>query len=136
MKFNGVVLFLVLFISQIMQIPAADLENNSIMIKPAFELPMGEKSSVFNEDAAFKPGGSMSFTLQYIPPNLPLFYFNGILGYSLFPTQAENLSVISAGFGSGLNLRIGNVLSLSAGAELGWYVGMYPDSDPGSFYHH
>lgn len=132
MKRTVMILFIILFFSQVLYVYAAVLENNSIIIKPAFELPLGEKSSVFNEDAPFKPGGSISLNLQYISPDLPIFYFSGILGYSLFPTQAENLSVISAGFGSGLNLRIGDVLSLSAGAELGWYVGMYPDSDPGS----
>ncbi|MEA1910616.1 MAG: hypothetical protein U9N32_02945 [Spirochaetota bacterium] len=95
-------------------------------------MPLGEKSAVYNKDSLFEPGGSLALNLQYVPPNTPLLFFNGILGYSIFPSQAKNLSVISAGLGSGLNFRFGNVLSLNAGVELGWYVGMYPDADPGS----
>ena len=128
MKRKGLFLILVLITSQILQLSAADIENNSIIIKPAFELPLGSKSAVFDDNALYGYGGSVSANLQYLPPNIPFLYFSGVLGYSLFPTQAQdNFSVLSAGLSSGLNVRIGNVLSLSAGAEAGWYLGMFGD---------
>ncbi len=126
------ILLLIIFISQIIQLSAADLDNSSIIIKPSFELPLGEKSSVFNADAPYKPGGAVSFNLQYIPPNTPLFFFTGVLGYSIFPTQAENLTVLNGGVRTGLNFRFGDTLSLNTGLELGWYLGMYPGNDAGS----
>ena len=132
MKGTVTILFLLIYLFSIWQISAADLENNSIILKPAFELPLGENSAVLNDNASFNPGGSLSFNLQYISPDLPMVYFMGSLGYSLFPTQAQNLSVLSAGLGAGLNYRIGDLLTFSAGTELGWYVGMYPDSAPGT----
>ncbi|MCF6334821.1 MAG: hypothetical protein L3J12_03680, partial [Spirochaetales bacterium] len=132
MKHTVSILIIILFLGQILQISAADLDNNSIIIKPAFELPLGDKSSLVNSDAPFKPGGSVSFNLQYIPPNIPLLFFSGILGYSVLPTQAENLTVVTGGLRSGLNFRFGDVLSLNTGLELGWYVGMYPGNDAGS----
>jgi len=52
------VLIIFIFISQMAAISAADLDNNSIIIKPSFELPLGEKSSIINKDAPFKPTGS------------------------------------------------------------------------------
>ncbi|RKX84174.1 MAG: hypothetical protein DRP58_07635, partial [Spirochaetes bacterium] len=126
MKNTVKVLFLIIFISQLWGICAADLEDNSIIIKPSYEIPLGSKSTFINQEALYEPGGSVSLNLQYIPPNAPLFYYGGILGFSLFPTQAlDDLTVVSAGFGAGLNFRFGNVFSLMAGAETGWYYGMF-----------
>ncbi len=132
MKRTVSVLIFIMLLGQIFQIAAADLDNNSIIIKPSFELPLGEKSSLTNADAPFKPGGSVSFNLQYVPPGIPLFFFSGVLGYSVMPTQAENLTVLNGGLRSGLNFRFGDVLSLNTGVELGWYVGMYPGNEAGS----
>ena len=92
MKNTVKILLLIIFISQILQLSAADLDNNSIIIKPSFELPLGEKSSVFNADAPYKPGGAVSFNLQYIPPNTPLFFFTGVLGYSISHTGRKSNS--------------------------------------------
>ena len=104
----------------------------SIIVRPAFELPIGKKSAIFNEDALYTPGGSATVNLQYVLPDFSNFYYGGNLGYSFLPTQAETLSILSAGLEGGLSLRIGDVFSVSTGAELGWYVGMYPESDAGS----
>ncbi len=129
MKYTVKVLFLIIFISQVLQLGAAELENNSIILKPSYEIPMGSKSTLLDDNALYEPGGSLSVNLQYIPPNIPLFYYGGVLGYSLFPTQAQDdLTVVSAGLNAGLNFRIGNVLSILAGAEAGWYYGMFGEN--------
>ncbi len=129
---KSVVTVSIFFLVMYVHVSAIELDNNSIVIRPAFELPMGDKSAVMNSDALFNPGGSLLFSMQYGPPAMPFMYFSGNVGYSLFPTQAENLTVFSGGIEGGLNFRLGDVFSLSAGTELGWYVGMYPDSGPGS----
>ena len=108
------------------------MENGSLIVRPAFELPLGENSAVFHEDSLYTPGGSATFSLQFTPPDFSSFYYGGNLGYSILPTQAENLSILSAGFEGGLSLRMGDALSVSAGGEVGWYLGMYPDADGGS----
>lgn len=123
---------LTLLLSVCSVFPVSAQNNSSIVVKPSFELPLGEKSSIFNEEAAFKPGGSLHVHLQYENPDLPMLYYGGNVGYSILPTQAQNLTVISAGAEAGLNIRMGDVTSLNAGGELGWYMGMYPGGDPGT----
>ena len=108
------------------------MENASLIVRPAFELPLGPRSAVFQKDSLYMPGGSATLSLQYTPPDLSSFYYGGNIGYSIFPTQAETLSVLSAGLEGGLSLHLGDALSISTGGELGWYMGMYPDADGGS----
>jgi len=108
------------------------IDNASIIVRPAFELPLGPRSAVFNEDALYTTGGSATLDLLFTPPDFSSFYYGGNLGYSVIPTQAETLSILSAGIEAGLSLRMGDALSISAGGELGWYMGMYPETDAGS----
>lgn len=105
---------------------ADGLEDVSFHLSPGFELPIGQKSAVFQDDAPFTVGGSATFKGQYIFPNFPLLYLNGGIGYNIQPTQADNLSLIYAGFGTGINLRVGKTMSFTAGAEGGMYLGLYP----------
>ena len=106
------------------------LEDVSFQLAPAFELPLGEKSAVFAEaDAPYTYGMSAALRGQYIFPGFPLLYFDGGVTYSYQPTQAEVLSLIAAGVGTGLNFRIGNAMSFSAGGEAGMYLGLYPGAD-------
>ena len=100
------------------------LEDISFQVIPGIEIPIGDKSGVFAEGALYTLGGSASLKGQYIFPRLPFLYMDGRITYALQPTQATLLSLISGGIGTGLNMRIGNIMSLQAGAEAGWYVGV------------
>ena len=116
------------FLGIIAGLPADGLEDVSFQLIPGFELPVGARSAVFNEDAPYSVGGSAAFRGQYIFPGLSLLYLDGTLSYQLQPTQAKILSLLGAGVGTGVNLRLGSNMSLKAGAETGMYVGMYPGS--------
>ena len=105
------------------------LEDVSIQLAPAFELPLGEKSAVFTEDAAYTFGASAAVRGQYISPELSFLYFEGGVTYNYQPTQAEVLSLIAAGVGTGLNFRIGSAMSFSAGGEAGMYLGLFPNTE-------
>ncbi len=126
MKKNIIILFILISFTVLL---FSQSNNMSIILRPGFELPMGSKSAVFNEDALYTAGGSATLNLQYAPPDMNIFYYGGNAGYSFLPTQAETLSIISAGLESGFTFRAGDALGLSLGGELGWYVGMYPESD-------
>ncbi|MBN1687037.1 MAG: tetratricopeptide repeat protein [Spirochaetales bacterium] len=116
-----------LFLALISAPVAADgFEDVSFQLIPGFELPVGQRSAVFNEAAPYTVGGSAAFRGQYIFPGLPLLYLDGTVSYNLQPTQANLLSLLGAGVGTGLNLRVGNNMSFNAGAEAGMYLGMYP----------
>ncbi len=106
------------------------LEDISFQLSPAIEVPLGKKSAATNQDAPYTLGGSGAFGVQYIIPTFQLLYFDAGIRYALQPTQATPLSLLSAGIGTGLNFRIGNIMSLNAGAEAGMYIGMYQDFDP------
>ena len=52
----------------------SQMENASIIVRPAFELPIGKRSTVFNKDALYTPGGYATVNLQYIMPDFSNFY--------------------------------------------------------------
>jgi len=128
MKKYKLVLIVTVFICGFAAVPlvADGLEDVSFELYPGFELPIGQNSAVFNEDAPFTVGGSAAFKGQYIFPKLPLLYLDGGITYNIQPTQADILSLIAAGVGTGINLRVGNTMSVTAGAEGGMYLGLYP----------
>ena len=102
------------------------VEDFAIHIRPGFEVPIGEKSMLFDEDAEYTFGGSADIVGQYIFPRLPLLYLEGHAGVGIHPTQAqESLTLTSAGLGLGLDLRIANVLSLQVGGEAGGTLGIF-----------
>jgi tetratricopeptide (TPR) repeat protein len=112
---------------------AADgLEDFSVQIFPAVELPIGAKSAVFNPDGLFRFGAGGNLRGQYIFPRLPMLYAEAALAYSLHPTAADPLSLLSVGAGTGINLRIGDAMSLQAGAEVGWYGAFFSGLEPAS----
>ncbi len=104
------------------------LANFSVHLRPGIEVPIGSKSSLFTDNAMYKIGGSGSLRLQYIFPEFPIIYSEGMVNYGLQRTQADPLSLLSFGVGGGINLRIGNIMSFFAGPELGWYVGFFQDA--------
>ncbi|MBT3275259.1 MAG: hypothetical protein HN368_19045, partial [Spirochaetales bacterium] len=116
---------------------AEGFEDISFHLIPGFELPVGPRSGVFHTDAPYTVGGSAAFRGQYIFPSLPLLYLDGGISYNIQPTQAKArpLSLLGAGIGSGVNYRIGNIMSINAGAEFGMYLGMFPgESSAGNPY--
>jgi hypothetical protein len=118
-----------LAVASIVPAAADGLEDLSFHLVPGFELPLGSKSAVFVDNAPFTVGGSAALRGQYIFPGVPLLYLDGGVTYSIQPTRASNLSLVAAGVGSGLNIRIGKTMSVSAGAEAGMYLGMYPNAE-------
>ncbi len=127
---RGILVFVLLGAG--LAIHAQGLSDLSVQLRPAVELPIGSKSLLFSSDAVYGLGGSVAVKGQYIFPGLPLLYSEGVLNVALQPTQADLLSLISAGLGAGVNLRLGDTMSFQLGGEAGWYVGMYPGTDPAS----
>jgi len=125
-------LIVLILLGSVSVIHSEGLENFSVHLRPAFELPLGSKSFIFEEKAMYKVGGSASVRLQYIFPNIPMLYTEGVLNYGIHQTQAEVLSLPSIGGGLGVNFRIGNIMSFFAGGELGWYLGVFPGASMGS----
>ena len=110
--------------------PADGVEDISFQFIPGIELPLGSKSILSSDDALYTLGGSATLKGQYIFSKLPLLFFDGNVSYNFQPTQADPLSLLSAGIGTGINLRIGNIMSFQAGAEAGWYLGIYGEVEP------
>ena len=119
---------IVLAIALTIPVIADGLEDVSFHLVPGFELPLGARSALIVDNAPFTVGGSAAFRGQYIFPGFPLLYIDGGITYNIQPTRAQSLSLLAAGIGSGLNLRVGKTMSLSAGAEAGMYLGMYPEA--------
>ena len=57
-------------------------------------------------------------------------YLEGNIGVGVEPSQAEVLSLVSAGAGVGMDIRIADTLSLQFGPDIGAALGVYPDKDP------
>lgn len=109
---------------------AQSSEDFAFRVTPAIEVPLGERSSVFNENAPFGLGGSASFSGQYIPPSFPLMYLGGGLNFQFAstPGTAPSLGLASVGMEAGANVRLGNAFSLQPGIEAGWYLGVFGES--------
>ena len=131
-RFSLLISVQILIVLAVQPIVADGFEDISFQLVPGLEIPIGEKSSLFTENALYSLGGSAMLKGQYIFPRLPLLFLDGRISFALQPTQAALLSLISGGIGTGLNMRIGNIMSLQAGAEAGWYVGLYEDFEPAS----
>lgn len=125
-KYNSISLVIVVVLAVAAPLFADGFEDISFHLYPGFELPIGGKSAVFHDNAPYTYGGSASLKGQYIFPGFPLLYFDGGVAYNMQPTQAEILSIVAAGVGTGINLRVGNTMSITAGAEGGMYLGLYP----------
>jgi tetratricopeptide (TPR) repeat protein len=125
------VLFIFL-VAGFFQAAAIGREDFSIQIFPAAELPIGGRSAVFNPDGLYRFGAGGNLRGQYIFPGLPLLYAEASLAYALLPTAADPLSLLSFGAGTGVNFRIGDAMSLQAGAEVGWYGAFFPGLEPAS----
>ncbi|NIR68296.1 MAG: hypothetical protein GWN61_26855, partial [candidate division Zixibacteria bacterium] len=70
---NKKILHILIFLMPVLLFPQS-AENFSIHIRPALDVPLGEKSSLIYEDAAYLVGGGVNVSGQYLFPNLPLFY--------------------------------------------------------------
>ncbi|OHD24839.1 MAG: hypothetical protein A2Y38_18815 [Spirochaetes bacterium GWB1_59_5] len=106
-------------------------ENFSFHLRPGADLPFGEKSALFFEDAAYKLGGTAALIGQYAFPKLPALFAEGGLNLGIHPTQAENfLTLTSAGAGIGYDIRLADRMSLQLGIEGGMSFGFFSESEP------
>lgn len=108
------------------------VDNFTLSVEPGIAVPLGPKSSLFSEGAIYKIGATTTVRGQYIFPSLPVLYVNGLFNYGIQPTQADILSLLSLGAGAGVNFRFGDRMSVQAGAEAGWYLGIFPGLPVGS----
>ncbi len=113
-----------------MNLWAQSVEDFAVHIKGGADIPIGERSALFAEDATFLLGGSFSITGQYIFPELPLLYIEANANIGLEPSQAELLTIGSVGAGIGLDFRIGDTLSLQLGPDVGGSLGVYSSVEP------
>lgn len=129
-KNQSCIFFIIFLFISVILIGADGLEDISFHLMPGLEIPFGEKSALFVDDSLYNVGGSATLKGQFIPPLFPLIYVDGLVSYNFQSTQATPLSLISAGAGTGLNLRIGNIMSFQVGAKAGWYMGFFQDNEP------
>lgn len=102
----------------------------SFTVAPGLELPIGSKSAVFNDGAAFNMGASASLIGRQTLSTPSFMYLQGGIDYLAYPTPgtAPMLGILSGGGGVGTRFRLGNVVGLKTGLDAGWYVGFYGDA--------
>ena len=122
--------FIIIFFIPLFQTIADGLEDISFHLMPGLEIPVGEKSAIFVDNSLYNIGGSATLKGQFIPPLLPLLYIDGLVSYNFQSTQSTPLSLVSTGIGTGLNFRIGNIMSFQVGAKGGWYMGFFQENEP------
>jgi len=94
-------------------------QDFSVEITPSAFLPLGASSEFFSF------GGGAVVDGVYSPESLPIYAGVG-LGYHFLPTPApEGLSLVTAGVGGGLNLRLGSFAEFRAGIGAGGYLGVF-----------
>lgn len=113
-----------------MNLSAQSTEDFAVHIKGGADIPIGERSALFVEDSTFLIGGSVSISGQYIFPDFPLLYIEANTNFGFEPSQAELLTIGSLGLGFGLDLRIGDTLSLQLGPDAGGTFGLYSTAEP------
>ncbi len=113
----------------VLAVSAQSVEDFALHIKPSVEIPVGERSSLFVDDAAWLIGGSLGLTGQYIFPNVSFMYLEGNSSIALEPSQAQILTLGSVGTGIGMDLRIADVISLQAGPDIGGTYAYYQDGN-------
>ena len=101
-------------------------ENTSIQIYPAFDLGLGGTAV---DDFGATIGGGANIKLQHLFASIPFLFIEGDLNIGILPYSGDNLILISGGISPGINLRIGNRLSLDIAAQGGWYFGLVPDHE-------
>jgi len=110
---------------------AQTAENFSVHLRPGADFPVGEKSSLFFDDAAYAMGGSTALAGQYSFPKLPSLYLEGLLNVGIHPTQAQDvLTLTTAGLGLGYDLRVADRMSLQLSAQAGVSLGFFGENDP------
>lgn len=106
-------------------------ENFSFHVRPEVDLPIGGKSALFYEDAAYRVGGNAAIYGQYLFPKAPFLYAEGGATVGLHPTQAADaLTLASAGVGFGCDIRVLDRVSLQLGAQGGYSFGFFGAYDP------
>ena len=109
---------------------AQNAEDWAFHIRGGAEIPVGDRSALFVEDATWLTGGGASLSAQYIFPNFRLMYMEANIGVGIEPSQADILTLGSAGMGFGLDFRVADRLSMQLGSDVGYAMGLYQDESP------
>ena len=96
-------------------------ENTSIQIYPTFDLGLGSSEMV---DLGATMGGGANLRIQHLFSSIPFLFLEGDLNVGVLPYPGDNLILLSAGMGTGVNLKLGNRMSFDVGAQAGWYLGI------------
>jgi hypothetical protein len=89
---------------------------------PGMSIPIGQDKDYF------KPGGDIGILLYYRFPLQPLFFLNGVTGYSLIPlSTVSSLSVLSLGIGGGVTYDVLPRLNIRGWAAGGYFRGFLND---------
>ncbi|MBI9107908.1 MAG: tetratricopeptide repeat protein [Spirochaetales bacterium] len=130
MKMKMKVVSIIVLLLMSVNLSAQFIEDFAVHLRGGADLPLGSRSALFDEDAAYLIGGSLSIGGQYIFPDLPLLYLEGNVNVGLEPSQAQLLTLGSVGGGVGIDLRIGDTFSWQLGPDVGGTMGIYPSGDP------
>jgi len=98
-------------------------ENTSIQIYPTFSIGLGG-SEMVDDDIGADFGGGANFRVQHLFASLPFLFIEGDINVGIIPYPGKNLTMLSAGLGSGVNLKLGNRLSFDLGIHGGYYLGI------------
>jgi len=96
-------------------------ENTSLQIYPTFNL--GLKNSQF-VDLGSTIGGGANLKIQHLFDPLPFLFIEGDISIAAIPYPGSNLTLLGAGIGAGVNLKLANRMSIDVGAHGGWYLGL------------
>lgn len=93
-----------------------------IQVKPGVSIPtsFSEEGSIFKTGFSAQLMGKLKFKQD------SSFFANAMFTYSNIPTKADDLSInmLALGIGPGLDLTLLSFLSLQAGFDIGWYLGL------------
>jgi len=93
----------------------------SLEVRPAFDIPLFESSSLYTY------GGAMDLDLNYRFPG-SIFYLSGGLQYSFSPVRAAtSISMAAAKVGGGVQIPITSAIGVFAYAQGGYYFAAYND---------
>ena len=118
-----------IFLTAVFSLYAQSSGDFAVHVRGGADIPVGARSALFDEEAAWLVGGSLSLSGQYIFPELPFLYIEGNINAGLEPSQAQLLTIGSAGFGFGADLRIADTMSLQIGPDGGGTFGIYQSGD-------
>ena len=106
---------------------AQDLSDLSFSLTSGVDIPVGDRSALFDGVGNYRLGVGGALRGQYALADGS--YVGGTVRYGLHPTFASPLSLLSFGPVGGASFRLGDFLGLHVGGELGLSLGFFEDAE-------